>query len=255
MSSIGILPFEHPTTIALVDDDPDFLSSFGLAQTIVSGRLRSFSVPEQVLSAIAAQRDVFANPNRLGGEASVADPERFSALSVLVTDYEMGHHNGGDLCRRIENRAIGRIGVTGKVDERFAVSAFNENLIDRYLRKDDPQLVEKTGQFVTELKREYFSRSATPVSDSTYRAKVGFLFDPEVADFFHQSCQDNGMVEYYLSFDLPGFLMLDADGEPLLSRTRLKITQYMQQFTYQPGGSADFATCAHVQILRQVDAC
>ncbi len=217
MSAMEILPFEHPTTIALVDDDADFLSSFGLAQRRESGPLKSFYRPQDVINAFRRQRRQPVDPAKPGAEACIADADRFATFSVLITDYEMGPLSGVDVCRQIEDRAVGRIMVTGKVDERYAVRAFNENLIDRYLRKDDPELVELTSQYVTELKQEYFLRSAAHISESIYRTRAGFLFVDQMAAIFEESRQQNGVVEYYLSMDLPGFLMLDAEGELLLS--------------------------------------
>lgn len=215
MANISLLPFEHPTTVVLVDDEQDYLRGLSIAL----GRnfnVRSFTNPEPARAAFAAQGGLFAEINHPEQVPRLTDRTRFDLLSVLVTDYEMGTSNGVDLCRRLENRAIGRILLTGKVDERFAVRAFNEDIIDRYVRKDDPQFIELTRQFIAGLQQDYFQRSAASHDDPRYLEKAGYLFDPVFAKYFRESRLDNSIIESYLNFDLPGFYMADGDGDLLL---------------------------------------
>jgi CheY-like chemotaxis protein len=229
MTMTSVLPFQHPTTAALVDDDPGFLQSFSLSQRRAAP-LRTFSEPRSLLAAQSAQEPLAATLYQPDQLPHLSDSTRFDLITVLVTDFEMGPMDGVELCRRVENRAIGRILLTGKVDERFAVRAFNEDVIDRYLRKDDPQLVELTRRYVAELKLDYFRHLLGSPDDPRYRARAEFLSDPAFAAFFDGSTRDNGIVEHHLCFGIPGFVMLDGEGEllVLLVMTESRLAQHIE---------------------------
>jgi len=214
MANSCTLSYEHPTTIVLVDDDEGFLKSFSLALHR-EGSVKTFVSPVTAAQQINTQGEVLASFLPSQGLPRLSDPGRFELFSVLVTDYEMDVMNGVELCRHITGSPVGRILLTGKVDERYAVRAFNDDTIDRYVRKDDPDMVDLVKRYIRDLKREFFQRTLAASSETQKEERTRLLCDPAVTEFFRRSRQENGVIEYYLSNLFPGFLMLDAEGEML----------------------------------------
>ncbi len=215
MATLSTLQYEHPTTIAMVDDDKGFLNSFSLA-IHREGTVKTFSSPDIAAREIKAQGEVLAGFIPRNGLPRLGDPGRFELFSVLITDYEMDAMNGVELCQQIGGSPVGRILLTGKVDERFAVRAFNDDIIDRYVRKDDPEMVELAKKYTLELKQEFFRRTASSLSETQQQERTRLLADPIFGEYFERSRRENGVVEYYLSSLFPGFLMLDAEGDILV---------------------------------------
>jgi len=215
MPNLSVLPFNHPTTIVLVDDDDVFLGHLSLA-LYRQGVLKTHASPFEALADIQANERLSSQILPVGRLPMVDDPRRFSLFSVLVTDYEMGAMNGMQLCGQLGANPLGRIMLTGKVDERHAVRAFNQDTIDRYVRKDDPEVIEVLKGFIGELKQQFFSRLVSSAHEDLIRGKNPFLYDPVFSERFHRYRRDNGIVEYYLGSDFPGYLLLDAKGEVLV---------------------------------------
>jgi CheY-like chemotaxis protein len=214
MANLCTLSYEHPTTIVLVDDDEGFLKSFSLALHR-EGTIKTFSSPAAAVQEINAQGEALAGYLPSQGLPRLSDPGRFELFSVLVTDYEMDAMNGVELCQCISGSPVGRILLTGKVDERYAVRAFNDDIIDRYVRKDDPEMVDLVKRYIQDLKREFFQRALASSGEKQVEERTRLLCDPVVSEFFQRSRQENGVIEYYLSNLFPGFLMLDAEGDML----------------------------------------
>lgn len=215
MADLSVLPFEHPTTVALVDDDTSYLHQFPLSIATL-GTVKTYDSPLVAVKAIRTQLDqrkAKSGPKqRLG---MVGGSERFDTFSVVVSDYEMGAMNGIELCSEFRDAPMGRIILTGRLDERHAINAFNDKIIDRYVRKDDPQQVNLVRQFIVELKREYFLRLASKIDQKQLILEHDYLFDQQFDAFFAEVRESNDVVEHYLDFDLPGFVMLDSEGEIL----------------------------------------
>lgn len=215
MANLCALPFEHPTAIILVDDDSVFLKNFSLALHRL-GVMKSFTSSSDALANINAQHAKLYDCIPTRGLPRINDPRRFDLFSVLIADYEIDTMSGLELCEKISDSPIGRILLTGKVDERCAVRAFNDNVIDRYVRKDDPDVFDLIRKYTEELKHDFFRRTASLITESLPHEQVRFLADSIFCDDFERRRQENGIVEYYLSNSFPGYLMLDANGDVLV---------------------------------------
>ncbi len=209
MTTLAVLPFQHPTRIALVDDDAAFLRSFSRDMR-GHGLVSTFVRPEEAVAEIKRQTQQTAGLDLSRRIARIGDPSRFDAFSVVIGDYE--------LFKAIVPSHAGRILLTRKVDERHAVRAFNDETIDRYVRKDEPDMMDRIRGFVEKLKYSYFRRCAASVVEAGFREQASFLFDPVFGASFERSCAENDIVEYYLDPLTPGFIMLDGEGELLVNK-------------------------------------
>jgi CheY-like chemotaxis protein len=227
--------FRFPTTVVIVDDNPDFLANIGL-QLDPQLALRRFVSPYDGLVAINGasgasaadpvgrffssykQRDDL-NPGEhviaLGLESihrEVLNPDRFRRVSVAVVDYAMPEIDGLEFCAGIKDPKVGKVLLTGKADERVAVKAFNDGLINRFIRKQDPDSIQQLATAIAELQSDYFARMERMVSDALAVGMYGFLRDPEFVAVVERIQRDKQFVEHYLVSKPLGLLMLDASG-------------------------------------------
>ena len=148
----GIRPFYFPTTVAIVDDSPDFLAnlSLNLDPTLA---FRVFDSPADTLTALTSEQANTPGPERFFSvyqhreehsfdhhvidlnmsriHREVFNDRRFERYSVVVVDYDMPEIDGLEFCRKLEHFPLRKVLLTGKADEKLAVQAFNEGIIDR----------------------------------------------------------------------------------------------------------------------------
>jgi hypothetical protein len=105
-----------------------------------------------------------------------------------------------------------KILLTGKADERTAVRAFNEGLIDRFIRKQEPDVVPMLNLAIEELQCAFFDRGERMLSAVLAVGAYGFLADPAFADRLGVLQRSHRIVEHYLACRPDGLLMLDASG-------------------------------------------
>lgn len=237
MMRYEIHPFFCPTTIALVDDNFNFLNNLGL-QLDARHAFRLFQSPidaEAAINGCTAQPPSIKNffsayREREDNDESrhvidislsmihreVHNPRRFEQLGVVVVDYDMPEINGVEFCRRLHNPLIKKILLTGKADERVAVEAFNDGLIDRFIRKQDEDAIVALNQAIADMQHIYFEQLEKMLSDALSVGSPRFLQDRKFAERFQHIRAELGIVEYYLTCLPDGMLMLDEIGTPYL---------------------------------------
>lgn len=241
MTSYEIHPFSFPTTVLFVDDNADFLANLAL-QLDPGLAFRLFHSPVDALLALNAGtssppsvRSFFSPyPEREDDDLSrhvvdislkaihreIYNEERFSQISVAVVDYGMPGIDGLEFCRSIKNPLVKKILLTGEADERVAVKAFNERVIDRFIRKQDMEAIADLHQAIGDMQDLYFGQFERLLSDVLSVGSPRFLHDKKFAQRFRQIRQALGIVEHYLTCLPDGMLMLDAAGTPYLMIVR-----------------------------------
>lgn len=226
-------PFFHPTTVVVVDDNKDFLVNFSLR---LGERLayRLFSSPLEALEyvndnpasnvllskCITSHSDEFyniycenlveVNVNALQSELS--NRQRFLEKSVVIVDYDMPGMNGIEFCRLIRDSNVKKILLTGVADEKLAVAAFNEGVIDKFIMKQDNASISTINESIATFQDDYFEEKGGFIKSSLNNAAFGFLLNPEFIELFGSLLRLNGVVEYYLTGEPSGYLMLSGDG-------------------------------------------
>lgn len=231
--TISLLAFRHPTSVVIVDDSPDFLVNIGL-QLDPELALRRFVSPYAGLVAINGASGAsdpagrFFSPYKQRDDLNagehvislgldtihreVLNPNRFQRVSVAVVDYAMPEIDGLEFCASIKDPKVGKILLTGKADERLAVKAFNDGLINRYIRKQDPDAIGQLATAIAELQRDYFARLERMISEVLAVGAYGFLRNPAFVAIAESMQQEKHIVEHYLVSKPQGLLMLDASG-------------------------------------------
>lgn len=232
MADRRILPYFHPTTVIFIDDSAAFLSSLDL-QLSPGLAYRMFTSPVRALERINArratpplyvrcfshyrrddeddaQRLIHLDLNLI--EQEVSNPQRFRDVSVVVVDYDMPAMAGLELIRNIDDKRIKTILLTGVADEKVAVQAFNSGIIDRFIRKNESDAIDKLNKAIVELQHEYFDEISQMLKGSLMLKSPSFLQRAEFETFFEQLRQQHDFVEYYLVENPRGFLLLSAGG-------------------------------------------
>lgn len=231
-----IYPYYYPTTVLVLDDDPAFLDSFVFryGEELLFRPCRQPTVAlEHVhwasLALTRHHRCLISQPDgREGDDWSPADrtvtvrpslirelardERRFEEVSVAIVDYDMPCLDGIEFCRRIKSLPVRKIMLTGKVDEKMAVAAFNERIIDRFIIKHDVDAGGKFVTAVTQLQEEYFGEVTAPAARVLDAHGPSFLTDPTFTRFCRAILEREGIAEYYLSAEPPGLLMVRPDG-------------------------------------------
>jgi CheY-like chemotaxis protein len=225
-----IFPYFHPTTVFFVDDNTNFLNSLDL-HLPAGMAYHMFAAPAEAIARLNAGgereplylRCLSRVPGRSADgtvvrldmaliEQEVANPDRFREVSVAVVDYAMPSVDGLEFCKRIANPRVKKILLTGVADEKVAVRAFNEGIIDRFIMKSQPDAIEVLKRSIGELQRRYFADISAMLANSLFLARKEFLDDAVFQDLFAQLVERHGFVEYYLVDQPSGFLLLRGDG-------------------------------------------
>lgn len=229
----------YPTTVICVDDDPSFLQNFSLSLNPDLAYLL-FSSPKAALKNIGAlseglgyKGDIvrykdYTAPNLTDGEHAVLvvdcstvwkriyRAERFSEVSVAIVDYAMPEMDGLSFCRKISKSRIKKIMLTGKADERVAVDAFNEGLIDGFVMKSDRNAITKIADLVEKFKKVYVEEENLQLENLLKENLPVFMKDEEISRHVQRVWERHDIVEYYLSINPPGYVAVTREGAVLL---------------------------------------
>ena len=236
-----MLPYYHPTTCLVVDDDTLFLESFAhrYGDTVLCAtqanpktaieRLRA-QTRMHATSAPSVHSPISALPDGLSEDGDALFRvetssilqiarrlERFSHISTIIIDYAMPAMSGLDVCRSIKDLPVKKILLTGMAGDSTAVDAFNEGLIDFFLVKQDARLSERLPVEVDRLQREYFAQRTAGIEPISRTDDAAFLRDPTLVGWLEGLSKDVGAVEHYLMAITPGLMLVDQNGKATLA--------------------------------------
>ena len=226
-------PIFFPTKIAIIDDDQDYLEQVSLLvnDDVVCDL---FTSPSQALNAMQIyedRNDHFArrcsdqwetesnilgslgitsnNPHQL-----IHDEQRFDRFSVMVIDYAMPEMSGLELCQQLRDPWVKKILITGKADSDVAIQAFNQGIIDQFIRKEDDDVDVLLNAAINKLSHQYFTEICMPKNELLL-VEAPYLIEDDFIQWFKQLCQEHDIVEYYLKGNLllSEFLLVNRQGE------------------------------------------
>lgn len=135
------------------------------------------------------------------------DIKRFDEIGVIIVDYKMPDLNGIELFREIKNISAKKILLTGEADTPEAIMAFNEGIIDRYIRKDTENLHAVLNNFIKSLSHDYFSDRTKNLAIQLEgeNAFSDRIFQKYFADFY----DDKNIREHYLLDKFGSLYLID----------------------------------------------
>ncbi len=228
------MPFlYHPTTILLVDDNAEFLKTLKIflndSFKYLLDKECSFQALE-ILNKTSFKKNFYEDClyypeeekyenhslsiNFLNIHKEIFNPDRFMEISTVVVDYSMPAMNGVEFCQRIANPFVKKILLTGDADEKIAVNAFNQGLIDAYIKKqqiDFPEILEKLLEKFQKTYFSHFSKQIEAVFSPEDQENAPF-FSPKFKKYFQQICENKRIEEYYILEKMGSILCLDVNG-------------------------------------------
>lgn len=228
------IPYKyHPTTITVVDDDKDLLNSITLALVdkfkcecfTSASEAKKFLLKNHKQQKLAESSPLNAYYGNVSSDLSVDvnishiyqdifNQKRFQQSCIAILDYDMPKTNGLDLATALKaEMPVKVIMLTGAADQGTAINAFNHQKIDRFILKSTPDYTEKLLQYIAELQLDCFLETSKAVLDSLNSNGNFPLQNKGFIDIFHQTCQENEIVEYYLLEESGSLLLLNAAGK------------------------------------------
>ena len=234
-----LLPiYQHPVLVVLIDDNQSYLDSVlfqldsrlicktftdtGAAinwikdayQHCLSYAAHPIHVGYDDETSCLERRNASINLNEI--YYAVLNKQRFDIPAVLVVDYAMPQMNGVELCEALQNIPCKKILLTGQADEKVAVDAFNNKLIDQFIKKNDPAALNRLELAINSQKKVFFNEQTSTLKDLLTRHTYAFLADAAIAALIEQLYQDCGFIEHYLFPNPSGILFIDANGKAKL---------------------------------------
>lgn len=224
--------YAHPTLTVLVDDSSPVLQSLA-ARAPAHGQAlqhKAFHQAGEALDWLMRSPRHAAVPLRvnhdLPGCSVTVDVEgifrlsrqreRFGIPSVLVADFYMPGMNGLDFFRALQHLPCKKILLAGAGEERIAVDALNEGWIDRYVRKQDADVLPQLEGQIGAMRQAWFLDQARTERELLALHDYSFLRCPRLAAVVQALYQRHGFVEHYIFPGPNGLLLIDAAGEAQL---------------------------------------
>jgi len=143
-------------------------------------------------------------------------------ISVLFVDYCMPEMTGLELLRRLKDLPIKKILMTAMSDDKYAIDAFNQGLIDGYIRKGDPEIFTQVQNTCEEMENKYFTDLCQFISgmDQFY-----YLENIHFANFFQDYIQEHRIKSWHLDHINGNYILRDNydNIHHLLIRTRSQL--------------------------------
>lgn len=219
----------YPTQIVFVDDNRDFLDALSVAFS-KQFNVTTFDNADAALRYIneyKREADLVAKDEKpkLQGDSDAwvkqvlthqnikrFDELRIKEVSVLVVDYSMPNMNGIEFCEKINNASIKKILLTGYATPADAVKAFNNNTIHYYLKKNDLNMLQDLEVAINQLQHTYFNELSSSLKTEAIDSGTPFFADPQLANYFENTCDSLGVTEYYYLTNPSRFALRTRDN-------------------------------------------
>lgn len=222
-----------PTKLLVLDDDIDFLESLQIVLsknyksicTVDAAEARSILLQNKGWSKNLLKEGISRayfqeEPSLYAFSMNVSllkeqvyNPQRFDNIAVVIIDFDMPKENGLEFIRKVDDKQIKIIMLTGKAQQDTVIHAFNEREIHRYISKGDPDYLKNLFQYIQELHEEFFSDFSKFILDSFMESEAKIFEKLSFISLFQQIVKDNKIVEYYLLDESGSFLLLDEKAK------------------------------------------
>lgn len=139
-------------------------------------------------------------------------PLKKNEIAVLIIDYHMPIANGLDICKKLQSLPFKKILLTGDSLHEKTIEAFNQGLIDKFVKKDFG-IADKLKAYIDELTQLYFHQKTLPLLSHIEVSKSSPLSDQRFVTFFNHWCVENKVEEFYLINKQGSFLLKHVSGE------------------------------------------
>lgn len=138
------------------------------------------------------------------------------SIGVVVVDYSMPVMNGIEFCKSIDDYKLKKILLTGGLNFKEAILALNSRIVDNYLNKGEPLILEKLNEAIKTQLWDLFIELSFPLLNTLEVSGCPFINDKHFAKFFQELIYTKNIREYYLINMNWNFLMIDNLGNKFL---------------------------------------
>ena len=224
----------HPSSVLILDDSESFINSLSL-------RLPDnipyclFTQPSKALQTLKANQDtVNFEPEKVVSESfdhfdhredratlqvdygkfsvSLTNPKRFNLFSCLIVDYTMPEMNGLEFLAQIKDWPIEKIMLTGTADEKMALEAHNQDLVNLFYMKTSSQVVNDIIDKLAELQHRHFIRLSEKFVSLVNHYEAIFC-NQEFYKEFNKLAASHSIVEHYVLNREGSLLLVSNNGE------------------------------------------
>jgi len=234
MNTDSLPLFYYPSTWIYVDDDKNLLNTMKMVLSEINS-IKLFQSSVDCLKYIESYEQPSVNFSFLksitddekygvlnhtpidfdvtGIPKLVDNKNRYNEISVVIIDYNMPEIDGFSLAKKIHGFSAKKLLLTGKVETNQAIKAFNDHLIQSYVKKFDDCMEEKLIAYLKKLTYEYFQTLTSPLLSYLEVDHKLPQSDPVFINFFKRFCEENSIVEYYLIDKQGSVLLINEKGE------------------------------------------
>ena len=222
-----------PTLTVLIDDNKEFLDSIVLNLDVNQQSYKSFS---NARSAINFIKSNYLSSQWFQTYINILEEEktdcklvefnihdlhqqmynkyRFNIITTVIADYDMPEINGLDLFLELKQLNLHKVILTGAADERLAVNAFNNKLIDGFISKGSNLVYKELFKSIKLGQNNYFDRISKNILES-YSNDITHSIrnNKDYIALFNSIIKDNHIVEYYMIEEDAKYLLIDRMGQ------------------------------------------
>ncbi len=214
--------FEHPVSVAFVDDSQSFLESVAFSWSD-SAPFVLYDSPQVAAEELLSQSRPTARtqlrdlppPNLLADLRRIHhrlySAQRFSEVAIAFIDYSMPEQDGLALCSLLRETPIQLVLFTGQADQQVAITAFNNGLIDYFLPKQGNAL-EQLATLIPKFTHRYFERRTAFFAEAIRLDPGSALHDASLGLLVRDIKREHGFTEHYYVSQPEGVLFARADG-------------------------------------------
>jgi FixJ family two-component response regulator len=221
-----------PTTVVIVDDDVSLLetlkkvlehgnitcetfSDSKAALDFINDRNRTNSLDYSNLIAngeenTSAWRSLLLNIGNLHRE--IYSYDRFSKISAVIADYCMPGLNGVELFSNIVDKNVQKLLLTGVVDEKYGIDAFNNGYITGFVKKISKNFEENILNGVHRAIHQYFRIFSEHISSNVLHDDINHLDDPIFSSLVSEFFSSDDFCEYYMLDTFGSYMFLKPNG-------------------------------------------
>jgi CheY-like chemotaxis protein len=223
--------FYYSSTIAWIDDDELFLDA--ASHLFPTNKLKTFTHPNDCLDFFSIYKapcqpvlfgklddDSYETIDHSPVDFNVTslqdisqNTERHNEISIIIVDYKLPEMTGLELCKELQNTSAKKILLTGEANHDKAVSAFNHNVIDRFIRKDSTSLTNEITSYVLELQQQYFIEKTRCLVSHLEAENSLPSTDLNFKKLFQEICYSNSIKEYYLIDKNGSYMLIDENNQ------------------------------------------
>jgi FixJ family two-component response regulator len=166
-------------------------------------------------------------------------------VSILVVDYDMPSIDGISLIKKLNNHNVYKILLTGTADEDIAVKAFNDGLIDSYIKKQEPDALKKLYNKIIDFHLRFFQKETDEIIKAILKVEENSLLNsPEYKELLYKIIKDNNIYQYYLIDEIGSYYMISNSQDYIMYITEesknLALAEYLEEKNINNAAKEEF---------------